>query len=238
MNTKKRGRIYNHQLLSWHPGVFISVLLYIKFLSTLGHVTTGICCSCELQHCELYYKCQIGSIFNRYCKLPSRPGLLLWGLEGCYGLRLPELITDEPEEPIKPESNQCNMSNPECTPHRQRKGFSSTPLRRKPLQMPASTWSTAWTRPGQLWSRFDPLRLYPNWRSRCTRRARRAVIIKAAVSRQHCRHTPVSPTVPANRAHPYDTHRERPFCCSHIPPLALFVCCFHGNLPTQSAAYW
>lgn len=32
-------------------------------------------------------------------ELPSRPVLLLWGLEGCYGLRLPELAADELEEP-------------------------------------------------------------------------------------------------------------------------------------------
>lgn len=32
-------------------------------------------------------------------ELPSRPVLLLWGLEGCYGLGLPELAADELEEP-------------------------------------------------------------------------------------------------------------------------------------------
>lgn len=229
------------------------MLLYIKFLSKLGHVTTVICCSCELQHWGFFfffYKCQIGSIFNRYCKLPSRPGLLLWGLEGCYGLRLPELITDEPEEPIKPESNQCDMSNPECTPHHQRKGFSSTPLRRKPLtlQTPASTCIINVSRTEQI-HRVNAAgtALEPCWpatslshslHKTCPTRTLGAGIIKAAVSWQRCRHTPVSPPFPANRAHPYDTHGERPLCCSHIPLLALFVCCFHGNLPTQSAAYW
>lgn len=199
-----------------------------------------------------FYKCQIGSIFNRYCKLPSRPVLLLWGLEGCYGLRLPELITDEPEEPIKPESNQCDMSNPECTPHHQRKGFSSTPLRGMPLtlQTPASTGILNASRTEQI-HRVDAAgtALEPFWPatslSQLTHSLHRTcpthawvIVIEAAVSWQHCWHTPVSPTFPANRAHPYDTHGERPFCCSHIPPLALFVCCFHGNLPTQSAAYW
>lgn len=34
-------------------------------------------------------------------ELPPRP-VLLWGLEGCYGLRLPELAADELEEHIQP----------------------------------------------------------------------------------------------------------------------------------------
>lgn len=114
-------------------------------------------------------------------------------------------------------------------------------FKRRP-QRALSTWagpsrSTAWT--------LEPFRpatslsqLTHSLHKTCPTRTWSAAVIRAAVSWQHCRHTPVSPTSPANRAHPYDTRGERPFCCSHIPPLALFVCCFHGNLPTQSAAYW